>query len=226
MKQKIKSFLVEKKELIIFISAIVFVFISVVAIASFAFKDNSVPVVDPTNVVTPTKTDDPVVEPTKTDEPVAIIHKFSLPVSGEYEMVRIFFDSSLNDEELASAIIDNGTTIETSSGISFAKSDNSSFDVLSIYEGEVIDVTTDEVLGCSVTIKHANNVKSIYSSLQDVTVEIGQEVTQGSVIGQASTSSNDISAGVHVYLQTMVNDKYINPASIMGRTLEELISEK
>ena len=24
------------------------------------------------------------------------------------------------------------------------------------------DVTTDEVLGCSVTIKHANNVKSIY----------------------------------------------------------------
>ena len=216
MKQKIKSFLVEKKELIIFISAIVFVFISVVAIASFAFKDNSVPVVDPTNVVTPTKT----------DEPVAIIHKFSLPVSGEYEMVRIFFDSSLNDEELASAIIDNGTTIETSSGISFAKSDNSSFDVLSIYEGEVVDVTTDEVLGCSVTIKHANNVKSIYSSLQDVTVEIGQEVTQGSVIGQASTSSNDISAGVHVYLQTMVNDKYINPASIMGRTLEELISEK
>ena len=61
-----------------------------------------------------------------------------------------------------SAIIDNGTTIETSSGISFAKSDNSSFDVLSIYEGEVVDVTTDEVLGCSVTIKHANNVKSIY----------------------------------------------------------------
>ena len=46
-------------------------------------------------------------------------------------MVRIFFDNSLTDEELASAIIDNGSTLETSSGISYAKKDNSTFSVLS-----------------------------------------------------------------------------------------------
>ena len=224
MKQKFKSFLVEKKELIIFIGAILFVFISVIAIASFAFKDKTIPVTNPTDVVTPTNgDDDPVVEPTKDiDNPVSVIQKFSLPVSGEYEMVRIFFDNSLTDEELASAIIDNGSTLETSSGISYAKKDNSTFSVLSIYDGEVVEVTEDEVLGCSVTIKHSNNVVSIYSSLQDLTVEKGTKVKQGDILGSASTSSNDISACVHVYLQTIVGNDYVNPTSLMGKTLEEI----
>ena len=164
MKQKFKSFLVEKKELIIFIGAILFVFISVIAIASFAFKDKTIPVTNPTDVVTPTNgDDDPVVEPTKDiDNPVSVIQKFSLPVSGEYEMVRIFFDNSLTDEELA------------------------------------------------------------YSSLQDLTVEKGTKVKQGDILGSASTSSNDISAGVHVYLQTIVGNDYVNPTSLMGKTLEEI----
>lgn len=223
MKQKLKSFLVEKKELIIFIGAILFVFISVIAIASFAFKDKTLPVNNQTNVVKPTNDDDPVLDPTDIDDsPVSVIKKFSLPLTGEYEMVRIFFDNSLTDEELASAIIDNGSTIETSSGISYAKKDNSTFSVLSIYDGEVVDVKEDEVLGSSVTIKHSNNVISIYSSLQDLLVEKGSKVKQGDILGQASTSSEDISAGVHVYLQTMVGNTYVNPTSLMGKTLEEI----
>ena len=111
-----------------------------------------------------------------------------VPVSGEYEVVRIFFDSSLSDEELVSAIIFTGSYMIESKGISYAKSDNSVFDVCSIYDGKVTSVEEDELNGVCVTIQHADDVVSIYSSLSNVNVKVNDTVKVGQVIGKASTS--------------------------------------
>lgn len=222
MKDKIKRFLIDKKELLMFIAVVLVVFATVITIATLALKET--PVEQPTigDEQTP-----PVIDPTdEPNEPVVTIKTFALPINGEHEVVRTFFDANLPDEQLASAIISNGSYMIESKGMSYSKPDNSVFDVTAIYEGVVTEVVDDELYGVSVTIKHSDEVVSIYSSLSDVTVHVNDTISQGEVIGKASTSVEDIDAGVHVHLEILVNGNYVNPSMVYGKELTDIVNEK
>ena len=222
MKDKIKRFLIDKKELLMFIAVVLVVFATVITIATLALKET--PVEQPTigDEQTP-----PVIDPTdEPNEPVVTIKTFALPINGEHEVVRTFFDANLPDEQLASAIISNGSYMIESKGMSYSKPDNSVFDVTAIYEGVLTEVVDDELYGVSVTIKHSDEVVSIYSSLSDVTVHVNDTISQGEVIGKASTSVEDIDAGVHVHLEILVNGNYVNPSMVYGKELTDIVNEK
>lgn len=227
MKDKIKRFFIDKKELLVFIAVVIVVFATVITIATLALSD------------VPANSDDPIVEPGGNDDgdkptngdedekPIApVVKKFALPVTGEYEVVRIFFDVNLSDEELVSAVISNGSYMVESKGMSYAKADNSSFDVSAVYDGTVVSVVEDELEGTTITIEHSDSVVSIYSSLTDAKVKEGDLVVCGDVIATASTSFNDVEAGVHVHLQIKVDDVFVNPADIFGKNLMEVSSSK
>ena len=224
MKDKIKRFFIDKKELLVFIAVVVVVFATVITIATLALNDT--PVVGDDPVVNPgDDDDDPTQKPEDPDDnnPVDLPKaKFAVPVKGEYEMVRIFFDLSLSDEELVSAIISTGSYMIESKGVSYAKSDNSVFDVCSIYDGKVTSVEEDELDGVCVTIRHADGVESIYSSLSDVSVKVNDTIKLGQTIGKASTSLTDVEAGVHVHLEVKVNDAYVNPTTVFGKEVSEV----
>ena len=224
MKDKIKRFFIDKKELLVFIAVVVVVFATVITIATLALNDT--PVVGDDPVVNPgDDDDDPTQKPEDPDDnnPVDLPKaKFAVPVKGEYEMVRIFFDLSLSDEEIVSAIISTGSYMIESKGVSYAKSDNSVFDVCSIYDGKVTSVEEDELDGVCVTIRHADGVESIYSSLSDVSVKVNDTIKLGQTIGKASTSLTDVEAGVHVHLEVKVNDAYVNPTTVFGKELSEV----
>lgn len=225
MKEKIKRFFIEKKELLIFIGVVVFVFAAVIGIASLALNNTEDPVDNPPVADTPNDSeansnDEPQ------EEPVVVADKFILPVAGDYVLARTFFDESLSDEELEAAVIDNGIDMITSTGLSYKKSDNSSFEVLAIYDGVVASVVEDELCGATITIKHDNNLVSVYSSLNNVAVSAGTTVSQGDVIAKASESIDDPEAGVHVHLEVMNNGKYINPTSIFGKEIDEIVETK
>lgn len=228
MKGKIKRFFTEKKELLIFIGVVAFVFAAVIGIASIALNSSnntetpapSEP--EPSTPVTPEPT-----LPNEGEEPVVVENVFTLPVEGEYVITRAYFDSSLTAEEAVAAMINTGSSFITSKGISYSKEDNSVFDVLAINDGTVLSVdTTDELVGSIVTIKHSDDLVSVYSSLSDVTVKEGDTITCGQAIAKASTSINDAKAGVHVHLEVKQSDEFINPNSIIGKKISEMTEEK
>ncbi|MDE6407452.1 MAG: M23 family metallopeptidase [Anaeroplasmataceae bacterium] len=229
MKDKIKRFFIDKKELLVFIAVVVVVFATVITIASLALNDTPVSNDDP--IQNPGDDDKPTVNPGDDDKPNNPViqqpkAKFAVPVQGECEVVRIFFDLSLSDEELEAAIITVGGYFVESKGISYAKSDNSVFDVCSIYDGKVTSVEEDELDGVCVTIKHADDVISVYSSLSNVNVKVNDTVRVGQVIGKASTSLADVEAGVHVHLEVKVNNAYVNPTTVFGKELSEVQTGK
>ncbi len=223
MKEKMKRFFIEKKELLIFIGVVVFVFAAVIGIASIALRSTEGKVDTPPVVDEP---DDPTINDEPTNPTPVVADKFALPLTGDYKLVRTFFDSNLSDEELVSAVINNGSEFIESSGTSYAKADNSVFDVLAIYDGKVVSVTEDELAGATVEIQHSNDVVSIYTSLSDVKVKAGDNIEQGAVIAKASTSINDTEAGVHVHLEVKVKDKYLNPTTIFGKEIEDVVETK
>ncbi|MDE7161495.1 MAG: M23 family metallopeptidase [Anaeroplasmataceae bacterium] len=228
MKDKIKRFFIDKKELLVFIAVVVVVFATVITIASLALNDTPVSNDDP--IVNPDDNKDkPTVNPNNPDDKPTLEQpkvKFAVPVKGEYEVVRIFFDASLSDEELEAAVIYTGSYFVESKGVSYAKSDNSVFDVCSIYDGKVTSVEEDELDGVCVTIQHADDVISIYSSLSDVSVKVNDTIKVGQVIGKASTSLTDVEAGVHMHLVVKVNNAYVNPTTVFGKELSEVQTGK
>lgn len=224
MKDKIKRFFIDKKELLVFIAVVVVVFATVITIASLALSDTPVskgddPVVNPGD-------DDPKPNNPDDDNPTVKPEekaKFIVPVSGEYEIVRTYFDAALSDEELVSAIIFTGSYMIESKGLSYAKPNSDDpFNVCAIYEGTVTAVEEDELNGTMVTVKHADGIESMYSSLSDVTLKVNDKVTQGQTLGKSCASLLDVEAGVHVHLEVKVNGSYVNPSTIFGKEITEI----
>lgn len=52
-------------------------------------------------------------------------------------------------------------------------------------KGEVIEVEEKELLGKSVTIRHENNIISVYQSLGETNVKKGDKVEAGQIIGKS-----------------------------------------
>ena len=63
-------------------------------------------------------------------------------------------------------------------------------------KGTVSQVTTDDMMGVTVTIDHGQGMESVYANLSDaVNVQEGTEVEAGTVIGTVGTSAISESAG-------------------------------
>ena len=220
MNNNLKNFLKEKKDLLIFIGVLIVTFISVISIASFATKpDEEAAGGGGGVIVTPPKDGNTPIEP----QPAPT---FNLPIRESYVVTREFFDLDGDASVLANAVMNKGTMFVESKGISFSKENNSVFDVYNVFPGEVTNVSgNDESLeGYTVTIKHENDVTSVYSSLSSVNVNIGDKIDSNVKIGVSGTSINDLDAGIHVHLEIIQNDIYINPKNTIGKEISELAS--
>ena len=227
MNDNFKNFLKEKKDLLIFMGVWVLTFIGVISIATFATRggDTGEAGGGPNNGGNNNVPTEIVNTPLPTPE-VPQIETFALPISGEYVITRQYFDLD-NTDTMQDAVKTNGTTsFEDSRGISFAKADNSVFNVFSVYAGTVKAVNDEEnsLEGMMVTIEHSDGVISVYSSLSSVNVKVGDVVTINQKIGVAGTSVHDTEAGICVHLELIQNGNYINPVSAIGKPTSELAS--
>ncbi len=81
-----------------------------------------------------------------------------------------------------------------------------------VYDGTVTSVTYDALNGNSVTIDHGNGLETIYQSLGDPLVEEGQVVTQGTLLGELSTSATkEMDDGAHLHFIVKKDGEIVNP---------------
>lgn len=103
----------------------------------------------------------------------------------------------------------NGTDIKAESGA----------DVYAISSGEVTDITTDNLWGVTVTINHHNGYISKYCGLgSDLSVQKGDTVASGSIIGVVGTSA-DIESALepHLHIELTHNGSYIDPVAAVAK---------
>jgi hypothetical protein len=226
MNNNFKNFLKEKKDLLIFMGVLIITFISVISIATLAVKpDDEEAGGGGGNIITPPDgtgnngDDETPVEPDPNPT-------FQLPIKESYVLSREFFDLDSDASVLVNAVMNNGTTYVESRGISFQREDNKIFDVYSVFPGEVISVSgnSESLEGYTISIKHDNDLTSVYSSLSSVNVAVGDIVDNDSKIGVGGTNINDTDAGIHVHLQLLHNGKYLNPKNAIGKETSELAS--
>lgn len=131
-----------------------------------------------------------------------------------------FYDYQAGEDRQKDAIIYHENTYMQNSGVDY-KEENT-FDAIAILDGEVLEVKEEELLGKTVSIRHENDMISIYQSLSEVTVQKGDKVTQGQVIGKSGTSELNKEIGNHLHFELFVKGQVVDPESYFDKKLSDL----
>lgn len=147
--------------------------------------------------------------------------KISKPYNAEdVKILKTYYDYKGEETSQQNSLIYYENTYMQSSGVSYGKDDK--FDVISILPGTVEEVKEDEILGKVVKIKHNDNTISLYQCLSETTINKGDTVIGGQVIGQSGSCNLEKDIKNHVYFELIINNQTVNPENYYGKTLTEI----
>ena len=93
-------------------------------------------------------------------------------------------------------------------------SSDTSNNVLAISDGTVTNVYTNYLEGGVIEITHDNGIKSVYKSLEDISVKNGDYVKTGDVIASvSSTMARELNTGNHLHFEMFENNISIDPSN-------------
>lgn len=133
------------------------------------------------------------------------------------QVYKKYYDIEESDEN--SIIYFNDTYIQNS-GILY--NSDTEFVVVSILDGEVIDVKKDDLLGYVVEIKHDDNLISTYEGLKSINVKKGEQVTQNTVVGKSGEITLDVNLKNALLFELIKDGKYINPEKYYNKKIKEV----
>ncbi len=125
------------------------------------------------------------------------------------KVIKRYYDKDADSSEQEESLIFYQNTYMPNTGILY--SSDKSFDVLAVLDGTVVDITADEIMGNIVTVKHSNNLKTIYQCLNEVKVLVGDILKQGDVIGNSGINKIESSSENMLLFEVNNNGEYINP---------------
>lgn len=139
-------------------------------------------------------------------EPQKIVRPYK---DSEVKILKDYYDYQADEESQIGSIIVYNNTYLQNSGVCYGGPEQ--FDVTAILDGKVISVEEDETLGNIVQIEHDNKIISVYQSLKDVTVKVGDMVAQGDIIAKSGTNNLNLDLGNHLHFELVVDGQVVDP---------------
>lgn len=141
----------------------------------------------------------------------------SWPVSKMEDMTTAipFYDASAPVEEREAAMVEYDQTFTPHMATDLARKDKATFDVLAALSGKVTVASQTPTNGYEVNIEHPNGLVTVYQSLTDLKVQVGDEVKQGDKIASAGTSELEPNEGAHVHFEVRNNGISVNPNTLI-----------
>ncbi len=136
------------------------------------------------------------------------------------EVARNFYDKDASAEEQEKSLILYKDTYMPNTGVLYKA--NEEFDVVAVLDGTVADIVADEIMGNIVTIKHSNNLATVYQSLNEVDVLIGDLIKQGDVIGSSGSNKVETDSDNMLLFEVIKDGEYINPNKFYDMNTKEL----
>lgn len=142
-------------------------------------------------------------------------YPFSEELLDDVAILQNYYDMEAEENVRENSLLVFNQTYETNTGISISIEDQP-FEVVAAKTGVIEEVITDVFQGDEVVITHSDGMQTVYSSLSDVLVKKGDEVTQGDSLGKAAANEWNPNAGTHLHFKVLVDDEAVNPASYLG----------
>ena len=156
----------------------------------------------------------PVVE--AVDEKEEIVRPYT---SDTVRIGTYFYDVDDEAEKQEQSLIYFENTYMKNTGVLYQ--DTKAFDCVAVLSGTVLNIKEDEILGNVVEIEHNPNLRTIYYSLGEVNVAVGEALSAGDLIGVAGVNhitDNEFNLLFEVYY----NGTLLNPEEFYTMDLTEL----
>lgn len=154
--------------------------------------------------------------------PVTVEEKLIKPFSVNAKVERYFFDAKDDLAIQEKSILEYKGKYTPSTAMEYSYN-NTKFDVIAAFSGVVTERKVDPLYGYMVYIKNDSGVTAIYGSLNDVTVNVGDNVKQGDVIAKAGTNTIDAKVNNHLHFALMKNETLLNPNKLYGQEIKKIV---
>ena len=131
-----------------------------------------------------------------------------------------YYDMQDDEKKQQNSLVYYEQTYLQNSGVLYSAPE--SFDVNSVYDGTVTNVTEDEILGNVVEITHNTNLKTVYYSLGEIKVQKDDVVKSGDVIGISGDNLLDDELENCLLFEVYYNGKTLDPEDFYNMTIEDL----
>ena len=144
----------------------------------------------------------------------------SSPVSENINIVRYFYDKDSSLERKEKSIVYYEGTYMPNTGIDYSNSET--FDVLAIFDGTVVDVVDDELLGKTVKIRHNGELISVYQGIDNIEVKTGDTVFTNQKIATSGKSKINKNLGESLHFEIYKNGITINPEKCLNQKIGDI----
>jgi len=138
----------------------------------------------------------------------------------DIQIGRGYYDKNSSIEEKEKALVFYEDTYMPNTGIDYVS--EKTFDVLAIYDGTVIDVSNEELLGKTVKIRHNSELISVYQGLDNIEVKKGDMVFTNQKIATSGESVINKDLGNHLHFEIYKNGITINPNLCFDQKLGDI----
>lgn len=131
-----------------------------------------------------------------------------------------FYDFEGDTKKQLDSLIYYENTYMQNNGVDY--SNDEEFDVVSILDGEVISIEDNAIYGKVVTIKHNDNLKSVYSNVKNVLVNVGYKISQGEIFASSDTYKVDTKVRSLLHFEVYYKDNAIDPENLYTMSVSDL----
>ena len=131
-----------------------------------------------------------------------------------------FYDFEGDSKKQLDSLIYYENTYMQNNGVDYSNDED--FDVVSILDGEVISIEDNAIYGKVVTIKHNDNLKSVYSNVKNVLVNVGYKISQGEIFASSDTYKVDTKVKSLLHFEVYYKENAIDPENLYTMSVSDL----
>lgn len=157
----------------------------------------------------------------KNKEDKIVEEKVEKPFQSEkVRVAKEFYSKDDTTENQQNALILYENTYMPNTGILYESDEV--FDVYSVMSGTVKDIKEDEILGTVLKIENTNKITTIYYTLGETKVKVGDTVKKGQIIATSGTSKLKESQNQTLLFEVYMDGVLINPNNLYEKNISEL----
>lgn len=138
-------------------------------------------------------------------------------ISTDVKVDKYFYDFEDESDKQEDSIVYYENTYMQNTGVDYTDTDE--FDIVSVLDGEIISIENKEYYGKTITIKHNDNLTTVYSSVDNILPNVGYKVSQGEIIASSKLIDDEKSL---FHFEVYYKGNLIDPEEIYTLSVSEL----
>lgn len=158
-----------------------------------------------------------VVSVAKEEKSDTIVKPFA---SDKVNVSKGYYDINAEETSQQNSLIYYENTYMENTGVLYTSTEK--FDAIATMDGTIKDIKEDEILGIVVEVENTSKVTTIYYSLGELNVAVGDTIKQGDVIGTSGTNKLENDNNNVLLFEVYIDGNLKNPDEFYNMKISEL----